>query len=240
MNNTKSVLNERVQVVLVWWALISMTIFGASLWVLMQMVTPPSPRLPVAEIAAFYRDNASSIRWGAMITSWTSAFMVPLAIVLAAQMWRFGKGSPVLPFAQLIGGATMSMFLVFPPIIWGIAAFTVDRMPEITATLHEAGALVLVTTDQYYMFQLFAIIVFCFTQPHDPLSPFPRWMGWLSLWAFLIFEVGPLGFMFKSGPFAWDGLIVFWLPFVTFGLWISVMSFLLLGKLKLQKAAALR
>jgi hypothetical protein len=202
------------------------------------MVPPPSPKLPASVIADFYRQNALQIRIGAMITSWTSAFMVPLALVISAQMQRIDKGVPLLATAQVIGGAMMSMFLVFPPIIYGVAAFTADRAPEITSTLHEIGSLVLVTTDQYYMFQLFAIIYFCLTRPQDDLSPFPRWLGWLTLWAGIIYEVGPIGFMFKRGPFAWDGIIVFWMPFVTFGIWVTVMSVLLLQKIKLQRAAS--
>jgi hypothetical protein len=230
-------LNERAQVILIWWALITLVMFGVALWVLMSMVPPPSPKLPAAVIAAFYQQNAAHIRVGAMIASWTSAFMVPLALVISAQMLRIDKGIPLMAMTQVIGGATMSMFLVFPPIIYGIAAFSPDRPAEITAMLHEMGSLVLVTTDQYYMFQLFAIIYFCFTRPQDELSPFPRWLGWFTVWAGIIYEVGPIGFMFKHGPFAWDGLIVFWLPFVTFGTWITVVAVLLLKKIKLQRAA---
>jgi hypothetical protein len=235
----KGHLTDRAQIILIWWALITMWIFGFALWVLMRMVPPPSPNLPASVIVEFYRTNAVRIRIGAMITSWTSAFMVPLAIVISAQMLRFEKGIPLLAIAQVIGGATMSMFLVFPPMIYGIAAFTPDRAPDVTAMLHEMGSLVLVTTDQYYMFQLFAIIYLCFSMPPDKLSPFPRWLGWLSLCAGIIYEVGPLGFIFKRGPFAWDGMIVFWLPFVTFGIWITVLSVLLLAKIKLQRASSL-
>jgi hypothetical protein len=233
-------LSLRAQVILIWWALITLVIFGVALWTMLMMVPPPSAKLSAAEIAAFYRENATQIRIGAMVTSWTSAFMVPLAIVISAQMRRLERDSHVCSMAQLIGGATMSMFLVFPPIIWGVAAFSPDRPAEITAMLHEMGSLVLVTTDQYYMFQLFGIIYFCLTQPHDALSPFPRWLGWLTVWAGIIYEVGPLGFMFKTGPFAWDGLVVFWLPFVTFGIWLTTMSVTLLGAIKRQQLAAAR
>jgi hypothetical protein len=230
-------LTERAQIILIWWSLIFLFIFGVGLWTLLGMVPPPSPNLPAAEIAEFYRQNASQIRLGAMITSWTSAFMVPLAVVISAQMLRLEKGIPVWSMCQLVGGVTMSMFLVFPPIIWGVAAFNPGRAPEITQMLHEMGSLVLVTTDQYYMFQLFAIIFFCWTHPQDALSPFPRWLGWLTLWAGIIYEVGPIGFMFKRGPFAWDGLFVFWFPFVTFGIWLTVMAVVLLLAIKRQRAA---
>ena len=231
-------LTARAQIILVWWALITMLIFGFSMFLLMHMVPPPSAALSPAEIAQFYKDNQMSIRVGAMITSWTSAFMVPLAIVISWQMRRIEQCNGLLSMAQLLGGGLMSMFLVFPPMLWGFAAFTPDRAVEITATLHEMGSLTLATTDQFYMFQLFAIIYISLAYKNDELSPFPRWMGWLTLWACIIYEVGPLGFMFKTGVFAWDGIVVFWMPFVTFGAWISAMSFMLLRAIKRQSLAA--
>ena len=104
---------ERAQIFLVWWAWITMAIFGYSLWVLMGMVPPPSATLPAAEIAEFYRQNAFQIKLGAMLASWTSAFMVPLAVVISIQMRRLEQGTPVFSTLQLVGGITMSMFLVF-------------------------------------------------------------------------------------------------------------------------------
>jgi hypothetical protein len=132
----------------------------------------------------------------------------------------------------------MSMFLVFPPIVWGAAAFSVDRLPDATAALHDLGTLTLVTTDQFYIFQMIAITYLSLQQKKDdPLNPFPRWMGYFTLWAALAFEVGALAFMTKTGPFAWNGAFVFWMPFVVFGTWITVISWTMLRALSRQQAA---
>jgi len=50
-----------------------------------------------------------------MIASWTSAFMVPLAVVISVQLARLEKGAPVWSIAQLAGGILMSLFLVLRP-----------------------------------------------------------------------------------------------------------------------------
>ncbi len=47
---------------------------------------------------------------------------------------------------------------------------------------------------------------------------FPRWLGYLSLWMAFIFIPGELIF-FYDGPFAWNGLFLFWMAGVVFGMW---------------------
>jgi hypothetical protein len=42
------------------------------------------------------------------------------------------------------------------------------------------------------------------------------------------------GVLPRSGPFAWNGLLAFWLPFSVFGVWMIVVSVLLLRALRQQ------
>jgi len=52
---------------------------------------------------------------------------------------------------------------------------------------------------------------------------YPRWLGWLNYAVALAYAVGaPIPF-FKRGPFAWDGLIGFWLAAVCFFGWVGLM-----------------
>ena len=230
-------MTERGQAIMVWWTVVTMLIFGLSLWLLLGMVPPPDANLPADEIAAFYVSGGFKIKSGAMICSWVSAFAVPLAVVITAQMMRVEKGISFWSIMQLVGGILMSIFLVLPPLFWGVAAFTPDRAPEVTALMHQLAMLTLITTDQFYIFQNIAIAVICFTQKPDPLSPFSRRLGYFTVWAAIMFEVGALAFMFKTGPFSWNGLFVFWFPFCIFGAWVSVMACVLLGAIKRQRAA---
>ena len=221
---------------MLWWGLIFMLIYGFTLWLLMGMVPPPAATLPPSEVAAFYLDKGISMKLGAMIASWTSAFMVPFTVVVSVQMLRLEKGVPVWSILQFAGGILMSIFLVLPPLFWGVAAFNASRSPEITALMHELGMLTLTTTDQFYIFQMVAIVYISFTQKADPNSPFPRWMGYFTAWAALMFEVGAIAFIPKTGPFSWNGLFVFWCPFVIFGTWVAVMTISMLQAIKRQLA----
>jgi hypothetical protein len=233
-----NIMSERAQIYTIWSALVLMGIMGV-IWVfLLQMIPPPSPALSAEETAAFYLANSSEILWGATIASWVSAFMVPFGTVLAIQLARLEEGVPAWSILAFAGGILMSMFLVFPPLLWGVAAFSADRAPELTMLVNEMANLTLVTTDQFFIFQMFpAAFVILTSKKQDALSAFPRWSGYFILWVGVAFEVGALGFLFKTGPFAWDGLLVFWMPFALFFLWVPVVSYLMLTALKRQIAA---
>jgi hypothetical protein len=228
----------KAQRALIWWALGLMFTFMVAFVFLIRLVPLPPATLNAEEVAAFYRANSGSIRLGAVIASWVAGFMVPLALVISVQMRRLEQGWPIWATLQFAGGCLMSMFLVFPPLLWGVAAFTPDRPAEITLLIHELANLTLVTTDQYFIFQFVAIAVVCLTAKHDDLSPFPRWFGFYTIWTAFMFELGAFGFIPRTGPFAWNGLFVFWIPLSIFLLWILVTSFMLFRALKRQEAVS--
>lgn len=230
-------MSERGQTIMIWWAMSFMVIYGFTLGLLLHMIPTPPATLDTDAVGAFYRDNNLSIRLGAIIASWTSAFMVPFSVVVAVQLRRLEPGVPVWSILQFAGGILMSIFLVLPPLFWGVAAYSPERAPEITALMHELGTLTLVTTDQFFIFQMVAIGYISFTQKADPNSPFPRWMGYLTIWAALMFEVGAIAFIPKTGPFSWNGLFVFWCPLTIFGFWVTVMSISMLAALRRQRLA---
>lgn len=224
------------QVVMIWWGLSFTAIYAVCIIFLLRMVPPPDPALPAEDIARFYIENRESILLGATICSWTSAFMVPIASVLAIQLARLQEGVRSWAILCFAGGILMSMFLVFPPIMWGTAAFTATRAPEATALLHELALLTLVTTDQYFIFQMVPLAyVSLAIRRHDRLSAAPRWLGYATLWIALAFEAGALAFLTKSGPFSWKGGYVFWVPLVAFGVWIAMISFAMLRAIHHQR-----
>jgi hypothetical protein len=220
---------------MLWWAIAFAVIFGVALAFLFNMIPPPSPKLSAVQVAHWYAVRHTKIRLGAVIASWTSAFMVPLTVVIAAQMAREEGGTKPWTILTVCSGALMSIFLVLPPLFWGVAAFTPARDPQITTTMHELGTLTLVTTDQFYIFMWVAIAVLCFLPKRVVNSPFPRWFGYFTAWTAFMFEAGAIAFFPRTGPFAWNGLLVFWSPLTLFGLWIAVACYLLFGALRRQQ-----
>ena len=156
-------MSERKQQILLGWALVFLTIYGLALLLLFRMMPPPSATWTAQRIAKFYTQHSTPTRVGAVVASWTSGFEVPLVVVLGIQLARHEDGKPVWAIASVCAGIVSSLFLVLPPIFWGVAAFTPQRAPEITAAMHELGVLTLMTTTQYFIFMFVAVIVICLT-----------------------------------------------------------------------------
>jgi hypothetical protein len=134
----------------------------------------------------------------------------------------------------------IAIFIWGPPIIWGTAAFSVDRAPELTLLLHELGFISFITPLTVFPIALVAVLVICFTKDEaDNVSAFPRWIGYLTAWQAVQSFGGPVALLFKSGIFSWSGLIPFWLPFLLFSAWFGAQSWTMLRALKHQEAAGL-
>ncbi|OBI15748.1 hypothetical protein A5712_27920 [Mycobacterium sp. E2327] len=215
-----------------------MVIWSLAFFFLMHMVPPPPATDSAEQVAHWYQSQATSIRIGATISGLTSAFMLPFWAVVACQVWRQEKGAPILTILAATAGTMMTLFITFSPIFWGVAAFAPHRAPEITAAIHQLGVLSFVTTDQFSPFCWVAVGIVCFIPQAAPHSPFPRWLGYLSIWTALILEPGALAFNFYKGPLAWNGLLVYWSPLIFFGVWLVVMCPLLFKNLKLQRMDA--
>jgi hypothetical protein len=54
-----------------------------------------------------------------------------------------------------------------------------------------------------------------------------RWAAYLNIWAAFGVASGSLDVFAHRGPFAWDGLLAWWLLVVTFFIWFATMAVLM-------------
>jgi hypothetical protein len=228
----------RSQRAILWWGIALAIAYIAAFILLLQQVPLKNPAWTPEQVADWYVQNGTRIKWGAVICSWTGAFMMPILAVVAVQMARVETGGlKIWSTLSLVSGALMSLFLMLPPMFWGVAAYTAPRKnPEVTSLMHELASLTMTTTDQYYIFMWIAVTVIAL-RPATQLiknNPFPRWWAYGSLWITFMFEAGAFAFVPRSGPFAWNGLLVFWSPLILFSVWISIQSWLVFRALRGQ------
>jgi len=221
---------------ILWLGIVFAVIYGLAVLLLIDMIPPPDATMSEAQIGAWYAERHDSIRIGAMISAWTSGFMVPIGVVMTLQVARLERGR-AWTLMCAAGTWLMSIPLVLPPIFWGVAAYTKDRSPEVTSIMHELGTLTFVTTDQYYIYAWIAVAVISFLPTAVPHSPFPRWFGYLTIWAAFMFEAGAIAFLPRTGPFAWDGVLVLWSPVLIFSAYMIVLCFQLFKAISAQASA---
>jgi hypothetical protein len=72
-----------------------------------------------------------------------------------------------------------------------------------------------------------AVALAIFLDPSDERI-FPRWAAWLSAWTAILSIPGGATIFFKTGPLAFNGLLALWVPLGVFGIWIVVMTMLVI------------
>lgn len=228
-------MSTRMQTLCAWSGPVFLALFGGGFWFIAQFMPPPSPSLSAEAIAAFYAESPTAIRIGLVLTMISSGFFIPWTAVLSVQMSRMRLSSPVLPVIQAVGGAVVVLIVLMPAVFWLTASFRPERAPELVLLLNDLGWIMLVATFPAPLMQLFAVGIAAMSdQRPDPV--FPRWAGYFNLWMGTLFVPGTLIVFFKSGPFAWSGLIGFWVPVAAFAIWFVVMAPIVLKAIRQQGA----
>lgn len=191
------------------------------------LLPPTAPALGPVEVAAFYQANSGWLRAGILMTMISTAFTIPWIALLSVHVARAEGTTPVLSITQAVAGAVTVVILLFPFVIWSAAAFRPERAPELIQLLSDFGWMMLVMTFGPFFIQFSAIgLAILLDKNTRPI--FPRWVGYFNIWVGVLAIPGALLTFFKTGPFAWNGLLAFWMPVSVFFAWYFVMFFVLL------------
>lgn len=190
-------------------------------------IPPVSPSETADEIAQRYADNANGIRLGAVLMLFGAGFTVPLGALIAAHIKRIeGEFSP-LAYIQIIGSAGGLFAITMPVLIFGAAAFRPERDPELLQLMTDLGWVPFIINGPPAIMQAVSFGVAILNDKREN-PPFPRWLGYFNFWAAFCFLPAFLLLFFKTGPFAWNGLLSFWLAAALFGGWFLTCSVMLL------------
>src|SRR5262249_59457655 len=97
------------------------------------------------------------------------------------------------------------------------------------------GWLMFVMVFPAYTLQMICIAIAGFIDK-SPHPTWPRWAAYLNLWVAFSGMGGGLAVFFKTGPFAWNGLIGFYLPISVFAIWLGITTVLLIRAIQRQAA----
>ncbi|MGQ0697047.1 MAG: hypothetical protein ACT4PZ_02270 [Panacagrimonas sp.] len=197
----------------------------------------PSPNLAAEVLKERYLSNLGEIRLGFIMSLITVCFYMPWTCVLAAQMRRIeGSEMPVLSYLQLIGGALTVMVVSFSATFWVVAAFRPEAPASTFQMMTDTGWLIIDLCYTCTTLQMVAAaLVGLADKSKVPL--FPRWVCYLTIWCGISFFPASLTGVLKTGPFAWNGALSYYIPYFCWLCWFATASIYMIKEIRRRGVA---
>jgi hypothetical protein len=202
-----------------------------------QWVPPLSPSLTAQQVAQLFHERSVPIRVGMVLMSLGAVLYLPWTVTLCSLIKEIEGRSFFWAATQLAAGIVSMLTFMLPAFAWAAAAFRPERNPEITQTLSDLGWLLFITPIAPFMMQ-YIILGIAILKDSRARPAFPRWAAYLQFWVSLSFVPAVIAFFAKSGPFAWNGLLVWWIPLTSFTGWFVLMIVLARRAVLMPQVAA--
>ncbi|MDD9936347.1 MAG: hypothetical protein OXT09_22235 [Myxococcales bacterium] len=205
-------------------------LFGLIFVLLARIMPPQSPTSSAADIVAYMQ--SPTLRWGIALLALTLGLASMASGIIVVQMQRMKGLSAALPYSYLAALAVAGVpGCLFPCFVFALGGLRPEYSPEIQVMLYDLGFLSFVGSLGVFTIQylVFAIAIFL-----DERQIFPKWLGYLTIWALVTEIVAVPVWVTRTGPFAWDGLLSFWLGTAIFVGWEFLMCVCLYRAIKNQ------
>lgn len=183
---------------------------------------PLGPSNTLSDVVAFYSSDSTRRMVGFVLATLGVCFAMPMVGVISIHMLRMERRLPLLSLIQLGSGSVTILINLLASMLFAVLTFRPElRAPESIMMLNDLTWLIFFTPIMPFIIQNVAIGIAVLT---DRGKSFPRWVGYLNLWVAFAFVPDILAYFFFSGPFAWNGIFVFWLALTAYAAFLVVMS----------------
>ncbi|MFJ9390490.1 hypothetical protein ACIRON_16820 [Nocardioides sp. NPDC101246] len=179
---------------------------------------PPSPDQTAAEVAAMIDRDRTAIRFGIVLCLASCGLLMPFMTAFTIQMRRIEGTRPILAYTQLALATMATIEFVIPYVFMLVSTYRADTDPEVTRALFDISWFFFLGVICTFVLQL-AIFGAAILMDRRETPIFPRWLGYTNLWLSLMFTPASTIVFFKDGPFAWNGVFVWWVPVTAFLVW---------------------
>jgi hypothetical protein len=200
-----------------WWSIpVFYAFFGLIFVYFTKIMPPPSPGLSQDEIVGFIATNARGLQIGFVLLALTLGLASLSSGVIVVQMLRMSC-SRVLAYAYVAVLAVAALpGCLFCGFMFVLAALRPERDPHILVLLYDMGLLSFIGSLGCFVVQY---LVFAIAVVLDERAIFPKWLGYISIWGLVTELVAVPTWVFRDGPYAWNGAISFWLGTAIFVVW---------------------
>jgi hypothetical protein len=225
-------MNRSAQLIITWtgFLMLGMILFGMLFGRYLFPWTAPHDS--AEKVAQIYSEHADRIRISLVFVLCGFGLIAAWGACLAAQTRRKEGLFPVLTYCQIASMAVGSALLMAQSCLWATAAFRPgETSPAITQALNDAGYIMLLSTWMPFATWAWALgLSILLDRSDNPV--YPRWAGWLSIWAGLLDIPGNTVWFFKEGAFGWQGAICLYTPIGAFGIWVATFTVLTLQNVR--------
>ena len=213
-----------------WWSGIAFNVlFFAALAPMMGFIPPPDPSWTSEQFVAHIAERSFTFKVAIVLGCIAGMLQIPWTIMIAYHVARMEKGrTPLLAAGCIVGGWVNALFTLVPFVWWGGVIYRMDRNPDVIRFLNDITWLEFVIVWPPFFIFLTCLGTAILNNKAD-YQILPRWYGFFVLWVALAMTGGGIAPLFFDGPFAWNGLIAWWLVVVMFGTYYLI-SFPLLRK----------
>ena len=215
----------------------TMPLAGFGLVTLCHFLPPPSPNMTALDVAGLYQTNTGLKRMGFMLMMLAGGFQWSFTAALSVHMRRIEGPARMLTYTQLAVGSANGVLTLIPSLFFTVAAFRPDRNPDVTMALHDLAWITTTMPVASFMLQQFVIAMAVFADKATR-PVFPRWVAYMNIWTALLYLPAFGETFFKTGPFAWNGLLAFWIAVAAFMGWTISMLVMLFKAIRSQEAEA--
>ncbi|MBR9909972.1 MAG: hypothetical protein GYB33_06410 [Gammaproteobacteria bacterium] len=213
-------------------------------WGVLGYNIPPLPADWTAEqMATHFRTNYNEVRAGMAGAMLFGVLYLPWTLSITKVMqWINPNKNDMMSILQMWGGGLTVVPLVTSSVFWLTGAYRPEVLdPKTLQMLYDQGWLLI---DMFYAITTIPMVAIGVAGLSDQRVNrlFPRWACWYSIWAGLSFLFELLMPFFKTGLFARQGWLNFWVEFLVWFLYILVVTYYVwkaIPRLKQERAALL-
>ena len=212
---------------IIYWTWVPLLAIWIGSFLLFPGLLPPiSPEASAAEVAEFYRQDLSRVRYSMILFNWFGVALIPILLLIAERMRLMAHRTPVLRFCVIGAAGGAPIVFLTATVFWLLAAFRPERSPDLTLLTNDLAWMTF-TSGIPLLVALFLFLALAVAWDDQPRPVFPRWVASFNVMIALATVPAAFAGTTTSGVLAWDGFVSFWVKNVALAVWIVVMAWAL-------------
>lgn len=212
-------MNARNQLLCAHSALLFMICTGLGVFIMPGWLPPPSPGLDAAGVSQIFVPTNLAMRIGVAMVALTCPLSMGLPAAITTQLRRIEGEHHVLADLQLACAVVGVIGIEIPSFLWLAISYREGISPVVQMTLNDMAWFIIIGAAGSAVLENICIGL-CILGDDTGRNIYPRWLGYWNLWLAITLLPGVLLPFFKSGPFAWNGIMGFWVVVIGFFIWL--------------------